>query len=126
MGRVENFPNEWPETPAELVAMAVKNDVLQRLETAMAHDKVIANFLSARGATVTLDVVVDRDLGPGGMSFESGSGDGPFSPVLGQPAVAAMITVMRERILAGDAPSGDVPFAFEIAFNPDEMGRLEA
>jgi hypothetical protein len=115
--------HEWPDTPGELLALAVKQDVLGRLEQAMHEDDVIADFLIDGPANVIVDVVIDPSLGGGELSFEGWAADNaPFSSMIGQPAVQAMVTQIRHRILSGRPTGlrdGEEPVVFEIAIHPD-------
>ena len=121
---------DMPSSPDELLAMAVRRDVEGRLEAAMQDDAVIAEFLTQSDATVIIDVVVDRTLEPGGMPYEVERGENePLSPVISQPAVLAMVTMLRERIIQGPsagAPYGDQPVIFEIAVSPALQDPLSA
>lgn len=115
--------HEIPDTPGELLVLAVKRDVLGRLEQAMYEDDVIADFLTTGPATVIVDVVIDHELEEGDLSFAGWEADdAPFSSMIGQPAVAAMVTHIRSRILDGEATGmrdGEEPVVFEIAIRPD-------
>lgn len=115
--------NESTETPYGVLEAAIKRDVCGRLEQAMHDDAVIAEYLSHGPATVVLDVVVDHDLGDGELSFDAHSlDDEPLAPSIGQPAVAAVVTLIRERILDRQAMGerlSDEPMRFEIAIQPD-------
>jgi hypothetical protein len=115
--------NESTETPYGVLEAAIKRDVCGRLEQAMHDDAVIAEYLAHGPATVVLDVVVEPDLGAGELSFETGNlDDEPLAPSIGQPAVAAVVTLIRERILDRQAMGerlSDEPMRFEIAVQPD-------
>lgn len=110
-----------PHTPAELVIEGIRRDVTARLEAAMVADPVVGRYLETDDVYVSLDVVVDRAMTPGGPTFTSWNGpNDPFAGAVGQPAVAAMVTVVRRRIESG-RPLGSEPVVFEIAVLPEAV-----
>ena len=121
---------DMPSSPDELLAAAVRRDVEGRLEAAMQDDAVIAEFLAEQDATVIIDVVVDRSMTPGGLPYVAErESDAPFAPAIAQPAVLALVTMLRERIIQGPsagAPYGDQPVIFEIAVRPGWDDPLSA
>lgn len=112
-----------PHTPAELVIAGIHRDVSARLEAAMVADPVISRYLETDDVYVSLEVVIDRAMTPGEVSFPSWNGpDDPFAAAVGQPAVAAMVDMVRRRIESG-TPLGHEPVAFEIAVLPEAVGE---
>ena len=110
-----------PHTPADLVLEAIRRDVSTRLEAAMVADPVVARYLETDDVWVSLDVVVDRELTPTGPVVPGWAGpDAPFAGVVGPPAVAAMVEMVRRRIQAGQR-FGREPVVFEIAVQPEAI-----
>lgn len=112
-----------PQTADGLLAEAIKRDVCERLERAMYDDDVVSDYLAMtdHALTVTIDVTIDRDLGPGSKLLSLGlPDDEPFAGAIGQPAVTAMLMGVRRRVRrAGDRPVGEL--AFEVVLNPDRI-----
>jgi hypothetical protein len=121
---------DFPDTADQLLAAAIRRDVESRLEQAMHDDAEIGAFLETAGATVVVDVVIDRELGPGGLEFGQGRPDNqPLAGVIGQPSVAAMLDLLRRRVRDGEAARRHLsqePFCFEISVHPDVVMPLGA
>lgn len=119
--------SDMPESADELLAVALKRDISNRLEQAMFDDAVIAEFLTTGTATVQFDVVIDRAIGQGQLTFEGARPENqPFAGVMGQPLVAAMVETIRRRVGGAAQPEREEAFSFEITVSPDDVLPLGA
>ncbi len=112
-----------PQTADGMLAEAIKRDVCGRLEQGLNDDAVIAEYLaeSSSGLSVVIEVLIDRELGPGSQMLQLGlPDDQPFAAAIGAPAVAAMLMSIRRKVeRAGDRELGEL--VFEVVMNPERI-----